>query len=99
MTQIGFGSFSANEGASVILMSTARRKYMGAHVISCLREPSGLRHPAQNNSHAAADPFNLQNGMEVLLGQPLATAEGFIVHPGLEGHPKCLGLALLMRTH
>lgn len=68
MTQIGFGSFSANEGASVIVMSTARRKFMGILVISCLRQPSGLKHPAQKKSHADADPFNLQNGVEVLLG-------------------------------
>lgn len=33
MTQIGFGSFSANEGASVIVMSPDRRKCMGGQVI------------------------------------------------------------------
>lgn len=83
MTQIGFGSFSANEGASVIVMSTARRKYMGVHVISGLREPSGLRRPAQNKLHAAADPLNLQNRMEVRLGQPLAVGYSRRAHSSL----------------
>ena len=80
MAQIGFGSFSANEGVSVIVISTARRKCMGVHVISCLKEPSGLKHPAQNNSHAAADPFNLQNGVAVLPGQPLAAGYSTRAH-------------------
>jgi len=80
MTQIEFGSFLANERASVIVMSTARRKYPGIQAVPCLREPSGLRHPAQNKSHAAADHFNMQNGMEVLLGQPLTAGYSRTAH-------------------
>lgn len=69
MTQIGFGSFSANDRASATVMSAVRRKHVGVRIISCLREPSGLKH----KSHAPADLFNLKNVVEVLLGQPLAT--------------------------
>lgn len=61
--------------------------------------------PAQNRSCVAADPFNLQNGVEALLGLlqgegnpwQLAAAAELTVHPGLEGPPKCHDLIMVMR--
>lgn len=97
MTQIGFGSFSANEGASVIVMSPARRKRMGGQVI-CLQEPPGPRPPALNRSHAAAGPFNLQKRVEALLGllqgegnpSQLAAAAGLAVHQDRTALPNAM---------
>lgn len=72
-------------------MSTARGKCQGVRVTSWLRAPRGWS--TQNKSCVAAERFHLQNGLEVLLWQPL-TAEGLT---GLEGHSKSHILVPVMR--